>query len=111
MVLQNMGKIQTEEQLLQLLNQLEHDFEEVTALKDVLHFGHDNGEIKIYDHEIREFAANNFPHDAVSAAAFLQEAAQSGMVIQTLCLKYPDFCHFLIYNSDKSEAVNNLQLV
>ena len=109
LVLNKMDEIQSEKELLVLLNNLEKEFEEVLALKEALHFGHSSSDVKIYDKEIRQYAADHFIHDAAGSAAFLQVAGSPGLSIQELCLKYPEFCHYLLYNSDKSNMLNKLQ--
>lgn len=87
--------VQDETQLLEVLSELEKDFDEVFMLKEALQFGQTLSETKIYEKEIREYAADLFARDMVLSAAFLQDARQPGATIQQLCLKYPYFSNFL----------------
>jgi hypothetical protein len=94
-VVSSLGKLKSESQTLELLTNIEKDFEEVASLKQALHFGYHNSDVKVYETEIRDYASRIFAADINLSNAFLQDAARPGMTIQQLCLKYPDFCKFL----------------
>jgi hypothetical protein len=84
-----------EGEMLDLLRQLEKDFQEAVALKQTLHVGHNGNEVRIFDKEIREYAANLFKTNMVVSAAFLRDAADSVSMGQ-LCRQYPEFHQFLV---------------
>jgi len=107
LVLEALSNVSSETEVLNLLEEIEKDFEEVTVLKQALHFGYRETDIKVYEKEIREFAAELFSNDMVASAEFLQNAAQDGETIQQLCLQHPDFCKFLMTQTDKAALVEN----
>ncbi len=86
-----MQNMKSEEELLSYLTGIEKDFEEVRGLKEVLNFGLRQPETKIYEREIKEYAAELFKNDMVASSIFLQDAAKSSMTMQELCLRYPEF--------------------
>lgn len=108
-VVQRLPGMNTEEDALLMLTDIEKDFEEVSALKQALHFGHQSADIKVYEAEIREYASKVFEKDINASSAFLQDAASQGVTIQQLCLKYPDFCDYLFACSDKAPALAGIQ--
>lgn len=95
-VVQLLPQMKSEAEALALLTEVEKDFEETVVLKQVLHFGYKDTDIQLYEHNIKEYAAMIFVKDMVLSVAFLHDAAQPGMDIRKLCLKYPDFCQYLI---------------
>lgn len=97
--------VKSEGQALVMLTEIEKDFEEVTALKQALHFGYKPYDVKIYEEEIKAYAAKIFEKDINKSNIFLQDAAQPGIAIQQLCLKYPDFCEYLHSYSEKAESL------
>lgn len=109
-VVQRLPKMNTENDALLMLTEIEKDFEEVTALKQALRFGYEASEIKVYENEIKEYASKVFEKDIQSSTAFLQDAAEPGMNIQQLCLKYPQFCNYLYSQPDKVGALANLRV-
>jgi hypothetical protein len=109
-VVSRLPSISSEDQALAMLTEIEKDFEEVTDLKQALHFGYEPSEMKVYEGEIKNYASKIFEHDIQASNAFLQDAALPGMTIQQLCLKYPDFCRFLLSSPDKAKNLQDLQL-
>lgn len=106
-VLKAMERLRNDEtEMLRLLDDLEKDFQEVAGLKKTLHFGRRQDDIRAYEREIREYAANLFKKDMICSAAFLRDAAQSRS-IRDLCQEYPDFYEFL-ETTDKAEVVRAL---
>ena len=101
-VVSGMGAINSEEQTLQLLTNIERDFEEVASLKKALHFGYNPKDVKVYESEIRDYASQTFAEDMNMSNAFLQDAARPGANIQEMCVKYPDFCRYLYSYPDKA---------
>ncbi len=99
-------KVQTEPEVLGLLTAMEKDFEELSTLKEALHFGIKESDLRIYEHEIKEYAAELSKADLVRSAKFLQDAARKNNTIQQLCLQYPDFCRLLM-SSDKRPLVES----
>jgi hypothetical protein len=85
--IQNM---KSEEEVLAYLTNIEKDFEEVRGLKEVLHFGLNQPDTKVYEQEIKDYAAELFKRDMVASSVFLQDAAKPGMTMQELCLRYPE---------------------
>ena len=104
-VVQRLPKMNNENDALLMLTDIEKDFEEVTALKQAMRFGYQPSEIKVYESEIKEYASKVFEKDIQASTAFLQDAAEPGMTIQQLCLKYPQFCNFLYSKPDKARAL------
>lgn len=107
-VLEHLPFAKSENQILSILTDIEKDFQEVSALKQALHFGYRSSDIKVYEMEIKDYASRIFSSDIQKSANFLADAAKSDMTIQKLCLQYPDFCQFLAKHSDKSTLVENL---
>jgi hypothetical protein len=107
-VISKLQSITSESQALSVLKDVEQDFEEVSVLKQALHFGTKATDIKVYEPEIKDYASRNFSKDLHGCNAFLQDAAKQGTSIQELCLKYPDFCQFLIEHSDKAPLVSQI---
>lgn len=105
LVVENMNKISSETEALNLLTEIERDFEEVINLKQVLHFGYNETDIKVYEKEIKEFAAEIFVKDMVLSTNFLHDAATEGVTIQKLALKYPEFCRYMLCASDKGRLL------
>ena len=108
-VITTISSASDEAETLSKLVELEKDFEEVTALKQALHFGHKESDTKVYEKEIKEYASKTFSRDMVLSSIFLQEAAKSDMTIQKLCVKYPDFCNFMLSFTDKAPIIKDLQ--
>lgn len=104
-------QVHTEKDVLGLLTEVEKDFEEIVVLKQALHFGYNETDIKIYEHDIKEFAAEIFTKDMPLSVGFLQDASRPSMDIVKLCLKYPDFCQFLLKDPKKIELAGKLQAV
>jgi len=107
-VLDHLPSLKSENQMLSILTDIEKDFQEVSALKQALHFGYHSSDIKVYEPEIKDYASRIFLSDMQKSAGFLTDAAKSEMTIQRLCLQYPDFCQYLAKHSDKSTLVGNL---
>ncbi len=107
-VLNHLPSLKSEDQMLSVLTDIEKDFQEVTALKQALHFGYHSSDIKVYESEIKDFASKIFSTNMKKSAGFLADAALPGMTIQQLCLEYPDFCQYLAKNSDKSSLLGDL---
>jgi hypothetical protein len=102
-------KIKTENEALGMLTDIEKDFEEITALKQALHFGYKSTDPKIYEPEIKDFAAKFMTKDIILSNAFLNDASTAGMTIQQLCIKYPDFCVYLMNYSDKAGMLPDIR--
>lgn len=107
-VIDHLPSLKSENETLAVLTEIEKDFQEVSALKQALHFGYQTSDIKVYEPEIRDYASNVFTSDMQKSAAFLTDAAKPGMTIQQLCLQYPDFCQHLAKSSNKSSMIGNL---
>ncbi len=107
-VLDNLPLLKSEDQTLSILTDIEKDFQEVSALKQALHFGYQTSDIKVYEPEIKDYAARIFTTDMHKSAAFLKDASEPGATIQRLCVLYPDFCQFLSKHSDKSHLLKDL---
>lgn len=97
--------ISSEDQALAMLTEIEKDFQEVTALKQALHFGYKESDVKVYEDEIKSYAAKILQQGLTEPNAFLQDAAIPNMSISQLCLKYPDFCSFLLSTSVKAKNI------
>ncbi len=108
-VISFLPKLKTENETLAALTEIEKDFEEITALKQALHFGYNPSDTKIFEAEIKEYASKFFLQDLTLSSDFLEDASKPGMTIQRLCLKYPDFCNYLLANSEKAKAVPGLK--
>lgn len=109
-VVSSMNKLRSEDQALELLSNIEKDFEEVLTLKQALHFGYHASSVKVYETEIRDYASNIFTQDMNLSNAFLQDAAMPEMTIQQLCLKYPNFCEYLSSCPEKAGLLPQLQV-
>lgn len=109
-VIQLLPQMKSEAEALALLTEVEKDFEETVVLKQVLHFGYKETDIHLYEHDIKEYAAMIFVKDMVSSVAFLRDAAQPGMDIRKLCLKYPDFCQYLTNDLNNSAFAGVLKV-
>jgi hypothetical protein len=109
-VLNILPKIKSETDALSMLTEIESDFQEVTALKQALHFGYKASDIKIYEDEIKIFASKIFEKDITMSNTFLQDATKPGTNIQELCLKYPNFCNFLLNFSSKAPMLKGLKV-
>jgi hypothetical protein len=102
-------KISSEKDALALLTEVEKDFEEITVFKQALHFGYSDTDIRVYEREIKEYAAKIFTQDMPFSASFLQDASKQEMDIVKLCLKYPNFCEYLLKGPNKASLENKLQ--
>lgn len=110
-VVRMLPAVRSESQTLSMLTDIEKEFEEIAALKQALHFGYSASDVKVYEKEIKEFASDVFLKDMAFSVSFLKDAAKTGISIQQLCLKYPQFCNFLFDNSDKSSLLTELKAV
>lgn len=108
-VIQLLPQMKTETETLSLLTDVEKEFEEMVVLKQALHFGYQETAIQVYEHDIKEYAARIFTQDMALSVAFLQDASRPGMDIQRLCLKYPDFCQYLVDDPNNSPFVEKLK--
>jgi len=99
-VLRVMHKVKNETELLNMLGNLETEFEEVGTLKQALHFGVSYSELKLFEPFVRQYAAELFKKDMEASTAFLKDAAAKDASIQQLCIKYPAFCQFLTSNPE-----------
>ena len=104
-VLQNLGNIHSETDALNMLSDIEKDFEEVGVIKQALHFGHAQPDVKQYEQQIKEYASDLLKQDIESSATFLRDCSGPQADIQVLCVKYPKFCEYLSRNSDAVEAL------
>ncbi len=110
-VMRAMEKLRDDEvAMLNLLGQLERDFQEVIALKQTLHFGHEDNQIQAFDKEIREYASELFKVSMVISAGFLRDAAESPS-IEHLCKHHPDFTDFLLTKTDKAAIARQFKVV
>src|SRR5438105_4090415 len=62
-VIPKLKSINSESQALSILKDIEKDFEEVSVLKQALHFGTKASDIKVYEAEIKEYASRTFVKD------------------------------------------------
>jgi hypothetical protein len=104
-VVDRLQNLTTEEQALKLVTDLEREFEEVSSLKMALHFNYQASDVKVYEKEIKEFAAQFFALDMAFSVSFLNDASEAKSV-QELCLRYPNFCSFLLSDPQKAALVN-----
>lgn len=100
-----LGRIKSEAEVLLMLEDIERDFEEVAILKQALNFGYSPSDTRVYEDEIKIYVARLFERDIVGSAQFLQDAAEDSATIQHLCIKYPEFCRFLLTSTDKKELM------
>ncbi len=107
-VVASLPSLNSESQALSMLTEIEKDFEEVSLLKQVIHFGSALSEAKIYESEIKDYASKTFPKDIMASNSFLQDAAAPGTTIQELCLKYPEFADYLTRLSEKSQILEQI---
>lgn len=108
-VVSRLPSLQSEEGALSMLTEIEKDFEEVSVLKQALHFGYQISDIKVYEAEIKDYASKILAKDINSSNTFLQDAARPGMSIQQLCLKYPEFCDYLQANPETAKILADLR--
>lgn len=108
-VVKFLPRMKSESEALLLLSDIEKDFEEVLVLKQALHFGYKDLDVKLYEYEIKEYAAKTFTKDMVGSVNFLKDAALPEMDIQKLCLKYPDFCEYLLSSPQKQTLISHFQ--
>ena len=108
-VVSSLNKLNSENQALELLTNIEKDFEEVASLKQALHFGYKASDVKVYEAEIRDYASKIFAQDMGLSNTFLHDAARPGADILQLCLKYPDFCDYLSSCPDKAALLPQLR--
>ena len=99
----------SESQVLNSLWDIEKDFHEIGQLRQALHFGYNPSEIKVYEKEIKEYAAEIFKRNMAQSVQFLQDAAQAQTSIQELCIRYPEFCEYLMKHSEKAEMLGQLK--
>ncbi len=103
--------LQGEPAALAFVSELERQFEEVTSLKQALHFGYGPADVRVYERELKDFAADLASRDPAGAARFLEDAASRGATVQDICLRYPDFCTFLLTSSDKADVLARLPAI
>ena len=108
-VIAGLPNLDSESRALEALTEVEKDFQEISTLKQALHFGYEPSEIRVYESEIKDFASKIFTKNINLSAAFLQDAAKPGTTIQQLCIKYPDFCDFLLSCPDKAAFLPKLK--
>ncbi len=99
-VISVLPQVDSETGILSMLTDVEKEFEEIAVLKQALHFGYEESDVRVYEKEIKDYASKIFVKDMVLSARFLQDAATPEMTIQKLCLKYPEFCHTLAGSCD-----------
>ncbi|MCL5774591.1 MAG: hypothetical protein M1333_00085 [Patescibacteria group bacterium] len=109
-VIQLLPDMKTEAEALSLLTEVEKEFEEMVVLKQALHFGYKENDVQVYEHDIKDYAAEIFSKDMSLSVAFLHDAARPGMDIQKLCLKYPDFCDYLMRDPNNLPVYDHLKL-
>lgn len=107
-VVSQLKNCKDENQTLSMLTDIEKDFEEVSSLKQALHFGYNSSDLKIFEKEIKEYASKIISQDLKLSTQFLEDAAQPSANIQQLCIKYPKFCDYLFLNSDKAKLLPEL---
>lgn len=107
-VLLELPQVGSEDEALAMLTDIEKDFEEVSTLKQALHFGYETNDIKVFAQEIKDYASQILLKDMSLSDTFLQDAAAPGATIQALCLKYPQFCDYLMRSSDKAPMLAEL---
>jgi hydroxymethylpyrimidine pyrophosphatase-like HAD family hydrolase len=108
-VLELLPKFDSEGQVLSGLWEIEKDFVEIGELRHALHFGYNPSEIIVYEKEVKEYAADVFKNNMAKSVAFLQDAAKPTMSIQELCIRYPQFCEFLVNKTEKGEIIQGLR--
>lgn len=108
-VIQLLPEMKSEADALSLLTEVEKDFEEMVVLKQALHFGYEETDVQLYEHDVKEYAAMVFAKDMALSVAFLHDAARPGMDIRSLCVKYPDFCQYLINDPNNSAFAGALK--
>lgn len=107
-VVANIKNCKNESDTLSMLTDIEKDFEEVKSLKQAVHFGYKEGDLKVFENEIKEYASSILSEDISLSAGFLKDAAMPDMTIQGLCIKHPKFFDFLLKTSDKAKLLPDL---
>lgn len=105
LVIRNIDSLKSEPQALAWVTEIEKDFEEVVSLKQALHFNFNASDVNVYEREVKEYASLMFQQDMVRSADFLKDASAHQATIQQLCVKYPDFCSYLMNTSDKAQLL------
>lgn len=108
-VVTSLPSLNSESQVLSMLTEIEKDFEEISLLKQAMHFGRHLSDIKVYEDEIKDYVSQIFPKDIMASNAFLQDAATPGITIQELCLKYPEFVNYLSTSSEKADVLAQIR--
>jgi len=109
MVVENLSLFSSESAALSWVKEIEKDFEELADLKQILRFNNNISSIVIYEKEIKEYASRLLETDMMRSADFLKDASADLATIQQLCVKYPDFCDYLLTYSDKGELLPEFQ--
>jgi hypothetical protein len=109
LVVEKMKNQNSETEVLKIITDIQKDFEEVSILKQTLHFGYGKLEAAAFEREIKEYASLVFSYNLAESAEFLQEASKGNANIQELCLKYPKFCSYLVKNSEKGDIIYKLE--
>ncbi len=107
-VISRLASATSEISALKILTDIEKDFQEVFTLKQALHFGYEPSQVKVFEKEIKEYAARIFTQDLQRSNVFLQDASRPDMTIQQMCVKYPDFCSYLMTTSDKAGLLSEI---
>lgn len=90
-----LDQIQSEAEFLQLVKQLEYEFQELQHLEQDLTFYHKVSQREKLEKLVREFAIQNLPDDPHRAVALMEEALLPGVELSELTKNFPDFGEFV----------------
>lgn len=94
-VVENINLIDSEENFLKLVKELSSDFEELNKLSDRIQMNIHTSQRKILEDAVRGFVITILPSDTNLALAILQEAIKDHIMIEDLCVKFPQFQVFI----------------
>ena len=103
-VVKNLSQFSSEAAALNWVQEISREFEELGDLKQALKFNYHPSDIGVYQDEVKDFASRLLERDMRRSSEFLNDASAKQNTIQQLCIKYPDFCNFLL-NSDKAKLL------
>ncbi len=97
-VTENIRLIETEQDFSRFIKELSGDFEELYMLGDRIEMHIHVSVRKDLEEKVREFVVNILPQDTNLALQILNEAIKDDITVQDLCLKFPQFNHFISKN-------------
>ena len=94
-VVQNINLIDSEEDFLKLIIQMEHDFEELADLEQRVHLGIHFNQRREIEYQVRTFVSEILPSNSEEALQILLEAIKDNINLVDLENKFPDFKRFV----------------